>query len=108
MEMEAGIGEVGRTIEYPAVEPVISANGIDEPTPSWDFSASRGSPVNGGKLLFAVVSAPRAINGLRVSMSMAATLDHQGLRLPALLGGRAKKDSASMTAVVWTRANPGA
>jgi hypothetical protein len=103
-EVEAGVGEASRTIEYPSVEPVVSASGIDEQTPSWDFSAVRGNPLQGGKLLFVIVSAPRLADLLRVNLSLAATLDHHGLRLPALLGGRPGTDEDALSTAVWAGA----
>jgi hypothetical protein len=104
MEVEAGLGEAGRTIEYPAVEPVVSASGLEESRPSWDFSAARGNPLHGGRLLLAVVSAPRALTQLWVRLSITATLDHHGVRLPAWLGGRPGRQGEAVETELWTSA----
>ena len=103
-EIEASAGEVGYTVEYQALDPVLSAAGFEEPTPSWDFSATPHSPVHGGKLMHAVIAAPAGLERLALLVKVTADLNHRGFRLPAWLGkSHATRDHISCT--VWPQ-NP--
>lgn len=102
-EVEAGVGEGELTIEYPAVEPVISAGGTQESTISWDFSQAPGYTVRGGKLLVAVIAAPRETRRLEVACTVQADLRYRGLRWPSWLGGRTPSARDGQQAVAWQR-----
>jgi hypothetical protein len=100
-EVEASIGELGYTVDYPAVDPILSAAGFEETTPSWDFSRAPGLPVHGGKLLHAVVAAPSGLERLTLAVMLTADLDHRGFRLPAWLGGDQPVAGQAIDCTVW-------
>lgn len=102
-EVEASAGDIETTVEYPAVEPVVSAGGTHENVVSWDFSEAPGYTVRGGKLLIAVVAAPRHIRRMEVTSAIQADLRHKGLRLPSWLGGSSPTAEDGMRAVAWER-----
>jgi len=89
-EVEAGLGEFAYSVDYPAIEPVLTSSGIDEPTPSWNFTAVPGFPLTGAKLLHAVIAAPRALNQLTVAVTLTADLDYGRRRFNAWLRGDPK------------------
>jgi len=86
-DVEAGFGELAYSVEYPAIEPVLTAAGIDESTPSWNFTAVSGFPLAGAKLLHAVVAAPRALSRLTAAVVLTADLDYGRRRFSAWLRG---------------------
>jgi hypothetical protein len=86
-DVEASIGEFAYSVDYPTIEPVLTAAGIDEATPSWNFTAAPGFPLNGAKLLYAIISASRALGHLTVAISLTADLDYGRRRFGAWLRG---------------------
>jgi hypothetical protein len=100
-EVEVRLGEAEFKVDYPAIRPIISAGGLQEDVVSWDFSEARGRPVNGGKLLLAVVAMPKRVRRLSVRCIVQADLRHRGLRLPAWLGGPAMTAEDGIEAVAW-------
>jgi hypothetical protein len=100
-EVEATLGEAEFTVEYPAVDPIISAGGPQEDLVSWDFSEAPGHVLHGGKLLMAVVAAPAQMRRLEVACLIQADLRHRGLRLPTWLGGSTPKAHDARRTVAW-------
>jgi hypothetical protein len=86
-DIEASVGEFAYSVDYPDIEPVLTATGIDEATPSWNFTAAPGFPLNGAKLLHAVIAAPRMLNRLSVALNLTADLDYGRQRFSAWLRG---------------------
>ncbi len=91
-------------MEYPAVEPIISAAGNDTDVLSWDFSESPGHAVRGAKLLMAVVVAPAEMRRLEVACGIQADLRYRGLRWPSWLGGADPRYEAAHRVVAWQQA----
>jgi hypothetical protein len=84
-DVEIAVGKIAYSIDYPAIEPVLTAAGIDESTPSWNFTAVPGFPITGTKLLYAIISAPHKLDHLTVSVSLSADLDYGRRRFSAWL-----------------------
>jgi hypothetical protein len=101
MEVEAKLGEAEFTVEYPAVDPIITAGGPQEDLISWDFSEAPGHVVRGGKLLMAVIAAPVQLRRLEVACIIQADLRHRGLRLPTWLGGSTPTARDARRVVAW-------
>jgi hypothetical protein len=102
-EVEIGLGAISRGVEYPTAEPIISSGGLHESLLSWDFSESNGSSVRGGKLLLAVLVAPRTLQRINIEFSLEADVRHRGSRLAAWLSGQSLESrmSDSLRAVAW-------
>lgn len=83
--VETGTREFAYSVEYPAIEPIMTATGIGEPTLSWNFTAIPGFPLIGAKLLHVVVAAPRALRHLTVALTLTADLDYVQRRFSAWL-----------------------
>jgi hypothetical protein len=88
---EAGSGKFAYSTEYPAIEPLLTASGLHESTPSWNFTAVPGFPLTGTKLLYVVVAAPRALTHLTVTLTLSADLDYRQQRFSAWLHGDPNK-----------------
>ncbi|MCP4250816.1 MAG: hypothetical protein GY778_27575, partial [bacterium] len=56
-EIEVGPGELGATISYRKVFPVIQSYGAGESSPYWIFKAHRTRPLAGSQFVYAVVVA---------------------------------------------------
>jgi hypothetical protein len=101
-DVEAGLGEFAYSVDYPAIEPVLTATGIEEETPSWNFTAVSGFPLTGSKLLYAVVAAPRALNRLAVALALTADLDYKRRRFSAWLrGGHGRAHPPISEVLLW-------
>ncbi len=101
-DAEASVGEFAYSVDYPAIEPVLTATGIDEATPSWNFTAAPGFPLSGAKLLHAVIAAPRALGHLTVAVNLTADLDYGQRRFGAWLRGNPTQANPSILEVqLW-------
>ncbi|MBU0496233.1 MAG: hypothetical protein KKA73_24310 [Chloroflexi bacterium] len=69
------VGEVGATIEYRKVFPVIQAYGTGEPSPSWVFKPHAAHPLDGCQCVYAVVAARSNAGGARATITLTATVD---------------------------------
>jgi hypothetical protein len=83
-EVEASVGAAEFGFEYPELQPVISAAGIGEAQPSWDYQAARGMPVVGSKWMHVLVKAPTASTAGHAELRLVADVTRGGFRLPVL------------------------
>jgi hypothetical protein len=84
-DVDTELEEFAYIVDYPAIEPMVTATGIDGSTPSWNFTAVPGFPVRGARLLHSVVAAPRTFGSLTVAMMITADLDYEKQRFSAWL-----------------------
>jgi hypothetical protein len=91
-ELEAGAGGVDFGVEYPEIQPVISASGVGEATPAWDFSAAPGAYVHGSKWMHLLVGASPAMSVCDARVELTADVVRSGFRIATL--GRPKQTSA--------------
>lgn len=79
-------GEVGATIEFHKVFPVIQAYGLGEASAYWDFQPHAAHPLLGSQFVYAVLAARQPANGLRghveVTVSTQSTLGPVRYGLP--------------------------
>jgi hypothetical protein len=66
-------GELGATIEYRKVFPVIQAYGLGESTPSWIFKPHAANPLIGCQSVYAVLVARAPATGLRAHVEVTVT-----------------------------------
>ena len=66
-------GEVGATIEFRKVFPVIQAYGAGESTPYWEFKPHAAYPLNGSQFVYAVLAARKPAEGLRAHVELTVT-----------------------------------
>jgi hypothetical protein len=101
-EVEAGIGSAEFGVEYPELQPVISASGAGESEPSWDFSTAAGERVHGSKWMHLVVAASTKMTACDATIDLTADVVSSGFRIP--LFGRPKQAGADpLTTRLWGR-----
>lgn len=67
------VGELGATIEYRKVFPVIQSYGLGEPNPSWVFKPHAANPLVGSQFVYAVLVARAPATGLKAHVEMTVT-----------------------------------
>ncbi len=67
--------EIGAEIEFPQVFPVVQGYGLGESRPYWRFAHHSGRPLLGCQSVYAVLDAPRAADGVRLTVELVATLE---------------------------------
>ncbi len=67
------VGELGATIEYRKVFPVIQAYGLGESSPSWVFKPHASHPLVGSQCVYAVLVARAPAAGLRAHIEVTVT-----------------------------------
>ena len=72
-------GEVGVTIPYRRVFPVIQAYGVGEAAPSWQFKAHAAHPLAGSQFVYAVVAARPGSGGARAAVELIAGVQAAGM-----------------------------
>jgi hypothetical protein len=83
-EVEAGLGELGVGLEYPEIQPTISASGAGESEPCWDFSPTAGERVQGSKWMHLLVKAQPAMAACDASLGLTADVIRSSIRIPLL------------------------
>jgi hypothetical protein len=66
-------GELGATIEYRKVFPVIQAYGLGESAPAWAFKPHAANPLIGSQCVYAVLVARSPATGLRAHVEVTVT-----------------------------------
>jgi hypothetical protein len=70
-------GEIGATVEYRKVFPVIQSYGTGEPAPYWVFRSHAAHPLDGSQFVYAVVAARAGAGGVRGTVELTATVETQ-------------------------------
>jgi hypothetical protein len=71
------VGEVGASVEYRKVFPVIQSYGAGQPAPWWEFKAHDAYPLSGSQFVYAVVAAKAGAGGIRASVELIATVENR-------------------------------
>jgi hypothetical protein len=100
-EIEASIGGVDFGIEYTELQPVISANGIGEALPSWDFSSTKSLRLQGVKCMHAVVRAAKGTSKGAATIDVSADVRVKGSLLSVLLRRNRKQLEQDLTVRLW-------
>lgn len=66
-------GEVGATIEYRKVFPVIQGYGVGEANPYWEFKPHAANPLIGSQCVYAILVARAPASGLRAHVEVTVT-----------------------------------
>lgn len=83
-EVEGSIGGIEFGFEYPELQPIISAAGGGEATPSWDYEEAKGARVQGCKWMLLLVKAPKGTSPVRATFDLTADVRVRGSRLAVL------------------------
>lgn len=71
-EVEASLGGIEFGFEYAELQPTISASGLGEALPSWDYAEAKGVMVQGGKWMHLLVKAPKGTTPVCATLDLAA------------------------------------
>jgi hypothetical protein len=74
-EAELKVGELGATIEYRKVYPVIQSFQAGTATPYWLFKPHAAHPLEGDQFVYAVLAAQNGADGIRVSLDLKVTIE---------------------------------
>jgi hypothetical protein len=94
--LEAGVG-----LQYTLLEPEVSAAGVGEPTASWDYQATKITPLRGSKCMHLLVEAPTGMTAGEATINLDADLLHGGHRLPAILRRREADQAEPFKTSLW-------
>jgi hypothetical protein len=83
-EIEAQLGGVEFGFEYPELQPVISATGIGENSPCWDYEEAKGMKVQGGKWMHLLLKAPKGTLVIRAILDVTADVRVRSWQLPVV------------------------
>jgi hypothetical protein len=72
---EASMFELGGEIEVRKVFPVVQGYGLGESNPYWQFAHHPAHPLQGCQCVYAVLDAPGEAGGVRLSISLVATME---------------------------------
>ncbi len=73
--MELKAGEIGATIDYRKVFPVIQGYGAGKALCEWKFKPHRQHPIDGTQFVYAVVAAKPDSNTVRATLELRATVE---------------------------------
>ncbi len=101
--IEASLGTLEIGFEYPQLEPLISANGAGESTPSWDYEPARGFRLQGSKWMHLLVQTPKGMSTGRAILSLTADLTSRGVRIPVVAIRDRKEATRRLAVHLWGR-----
>ncbi len=67
------------------MQPIISAAGVGEAEPSWDYEEAKGVKVQGGKWMHLLMKVPRGMTPVRATLDLAADVCVRKVRLPVVV-----------------------
>jgi hypothetical protein len=100
-ELEAGVGGVEFGLEYPELQPTISAAAVGENVVAWDFQEVKGIKLQGIKTMHLLVKSPRGMPSCRATLALVADVVVQGSFLPALIRRRGQEAADPITVRLW-------
>ena len=71
-EIGASLGGIDFGLEYLELHPIISAAGIGEGTPSWDYQEVKGSKIQGSKFMYMLLKVPKAMRPVEAFIDLIA------------------------------------
>ena len=99
-ELEVGVGSADFGFEYTELQPVISASGIGESEPSWDFQSATGAQLIGSKWMHLLVRTPREMTTVNANLRLVADVMRGAFRLPVF--ARTGREAAEpLTVRLW-------
>jgi hypothetical protein len=84
-EVEAKLGGFGSDLGYSELQPIISATGVAETVPMWDYWEARGVMVSGSKDMHLLLKAPKGMKTVRAVLDLVADVRVRDTRIPALV-----------------------
>ena len=94
-EVSASFGGIDFGLEYAELHPIISATGIGEGQPSWDYEEAKGLKIQGSKFMHMLLKVPKKMKPFEAFLDLVADvrIRDQVLRLNA---GKTKEIAKSL------------
>jgi hypothetical protein len=105
-ELEASVGGVAFGFDYPELEPEVTASGVGESQPQWEYRQTRGTTVQGSKLAYLLVAAPPDMMSCRAALGLSAEVERGGFGLPVRWFRDEERRQAGFTVILWDRHEP--
>lgn len=99
-EVEAGGVSAEFGLEYRELHPIISAAGVRQSDPSWDYRQAKGTEILGMKWMHALIQAPKGLATARALLDLEADVNVLGVSLPAFLT-RKKPEETHLMVTLW-------
>lgn len=100
MEVEATMGELEFGFEYNELIPIVSATGIMEANPVWEYREAPGSLIQGSKLMHILVKVPKGLSPIFATASIDAKLRAYGSLLNTVFGLEESRAAAHLSLVL--------
>jgi hypothetical protein len=88
------VGGVEFGLEYPELQPQISASGLGESSVEWSYEEARGIRLQGTKTMHLLIEAPKGMPSGRASLDLVADVLVRNSFLPTLMP-RSKQQEAA-------------
>jgi hypothetical protein len=85
-QFEGSLGEVGYGLEYSELTPIISANGVGESNPSWDYSKAKGFELSGSKIMHMMMKVAKNAHPVLANALIIAKLRIHGSLIGSIMG----------------------
>lgn len=100
-EIDVSVGGVEFGFDYPELEPEVSASGIGESQPRWEYRRTRGTTVQGSKLAYVLVAAPKGTRTCKAAIGLTADVERGGFGLPVKWFRDTDRTTAGFTITLW-------
>jgi len=80
------MGGIEFGFEYSELQPIISAAGVGEPRPSWDYQEAKGTRVQGSKWMHLLLNVPKGMKPVRATLDLTADVEMRGSLLQVVMG----------------------
>jgi hypothetical protein len=100
-ELQVGVGGVEFGLEYPELQPRVSAFGIGESAASWDYAEASGITLQGSKTMYLLVEAPKEMSSAWVSLDLVADVVLHGSLLRAQIRSKRQEAADPMRVQLW-------
>jgi hypothetical protein len=85
-------------IEYPELQPIVTASGIGEKWTSWGYEETRGIRLQGTKVMHLLIKAPRGMSSGEAALSLRADLDILGILSARMI---VRKEAPALKVRLW-------
>jgi hypothetical protein len=100
-EMEAGVGGFDTGFEYAELQPHISATGVGEAEPMWDYQRTQGIQIEGSKWMYLLIQAPKGTSYGVAKLDLSADVEVRGSLLQALIWRKRTESADPLTVRLW-------
>ena len=99
--VEVNAGKIDFGLEYRELQPRISASGVGQADPMWDYSEVTGSSIQGSKWMYLLVKAPKGMALGQATLDLLADVEVRGLRLPVVIRHNRQQSAPQLIVQLW-------